>query len=372
MREKQWVLIFIGLFYWLAHSLTRPLIAVHAQNIGLQEIEIGLIIAIYAILPFFLAIPSSKYVQRFGEVRTLRWSAYCMLLSGVCYSFSQGIVVLLLAQMFAGLGQMGVWMIIQVMVMNPTVRTVEFVANFTFYNTVGQLLGPLAGGVITQYVSLQMSFYVYTVISLFVLWLTFKIIEIKGPITIAHVEMKVSLKESLQLFENKQFVLMLLFSFMTLFILEARTTYLPIYLQTIQFSPMEIGVLLTIGAAASLLVRPIYKRLYQIFDALTISVGSFIGAICLLFFTPQLNSGITLGMLLFISGIALGINQPLSLSIIGNEILSKGHTYAVGLRLMANRLAQLVGPIIFSVFIATASLNRAFIYCACLLSLICL
>lgn len=369
--NKQWLLILIGLFYWLAHSLTRPLIAVYAQNLALQELEIGIIIAVYAILPFLLAIPSSKYVSRFGEVRILRWSACFMLLSGFCYSLSSGIMLLLLAQIFAGLGQMGVWMIIQVMVMSPNIRTVEFIATFTFYNTVGQLLGPMLGGIITQYISLQMSFHTYTGICLLIIWLTFKLKEMESPMVSSAFKLSVMIKESAQLFKNKQFVLMLVFSFMTLFILEARTTYLPMYLQTVEFTPVQIGMLLTVGAAASLLVRPIYKRLYQLFAPVTISVSSFIGAVSLLFFIPQLDGVLSLGILLFISGIALGINQPLSLSIIGNEIAAKGHTYAVGLRLMANRFAQLVGPIIFSIFIAISTFNRAFIYCACLLVIMC-
>jgi MFS family permease len=363
MTKNPWFVILVsGLFYWLAHSLTRPLIALYAQSLGIDEVKIGFIVGIYAVLPFLLAIASGGMADSIGRVKVLRIGAILMLVSGIFYMISTNIYLLMISQIIAGLGQMTVWLVIQVLITDSNQNQAERIASFTVYNTVGQMMGPLIGGFLAEKYSISISFAVYTAFSILLVILAF---QLKEPTTkrinMGTYSIKDMYTKSFALLKNRGIIATLLCTFIALFILDVRMTFLPIYLQDIGISPFKIGILISLGTSTALFIKPIYPVLIRVLGIKTLLTITFAISLSLLFITPLLNHFYSFVLLLVFSGIALGINQPLSLSMISEQTSANERGIAVGLRLMANRLAQFMDPILFGILTALIGIKLTFI-----------
>src|SRR5437868_9518774 len=165
-KDNMWFYVMLsGSFYWLAQSLTRPIIALYAQSLGINEAKIGFIVGIFAVLPFLIAIPSGGIADSIGRIKVLRIGAVLMFISGIIYMFAANIYLLMLAQVIAGVGQMTVWLIIQVLVTSEKKNQAQRIATFSVYNSGGQMIGPLIGGFLAEQYNITMSFFVYTVVS---------------------------------------------------------------------------------------------------------------------------------------------------------------------------------------------------------------
>ncbi|MEH7493153.1 MFS transporter [Neobacillus niacini] len=372
MTKNPWfVILFSGLFYWLAHSLTRPLIALYAQSLGISEVKIGFIVGIYAVLPFLLAIASGGMADSIGRVKVLRIGTILMLVSGIFYMIATNIYLLMIAQIIAGLGQMTVWLVIQVLITDSNQNQAERIASFTVYNTIGQMMGPLIGGFLAEKYSMNISFGVYTAFSVLLVLLAF---QLKEPATNRIDSGTYSIKDmytkSFALLKNREIIATLLCTFIALFILDVRMTFLPIYLQDIGISPFKIGILISLGTSTALFIKPIYPVLIRVLGIKTLLILTFAISLSLLFITPLINHFYSFVLLLVFSGIALGINQPLSLSMISEQTSSNERGIAVGLRLMANRLAQFMDPILFGILTAVIGIKLTFILIGLLLLLL--
>jgi MFS family permease len=362
MKNTKKSLLFIlysGLFYWLAHSLTRPIVALYAQSLGVSEVEIGIIIGVYAVLPFLFAIPSGGIADSIGRVKVLQIGAIFMLLSGIFYMIATNIYLLIIGQIFAGLGQMVVWLVIQVLITAEKDNQSERIASFSVYNTIGQLLGPLIGGFLSEKYNMTFTFAVYTILSFLLILFTFQIKE-QANILINNLPIKKMYKKSLDLLKNRGIVATLLCTFIVLFIIDVRITFLPIYLQEIGMSPFKIGILISLGAWSALLIKPIYPVLIRILGYKFLLVVTFIFSLNLLFLSPLLSNFFSYAVLFLFSGLALGINQPLSLSMISDQTTINDRGIAIGLRLMANRLSQLIDPLLFGIIAVIAGFKIAF------------
>jgi MFS family permease len=367
--DSMWFYILLsGLFYWLAHSLTRPIIALYAQSLGISEMKIGFVIGIYAVLPFLLAIPSGGIADSIGRVKVLRIGALLMFISGLLYMFAFNIYLLVIAQIVAGIGQMTVWLVIQVLVTTDKQNQPQRIASFTVYNAIGQMMGPLIGGFLSEKYNMTLSFGVYTLISFLLILLVY---QLKETDTYDIPDSKINIKKMYanggRLLKNKGFIATLLCTFIVLFIIDVRMTFLPIYLQEINISPFKIGILISIGAFSALLVKPIYPTLIEKLGYKVLLAVTFISSLSLLFLTPFLTHFFGFIILILFSGVALGINQPLSLSLISESTNENERGIAVGLRLMSNRLAQLIDPLLFGIVTLYISIKAAFLLTGLLL-----
>lgn len=365
VNTKAWSLIIsisCGL-YWLAHSTVRPIIALYANSIGATEWEIGILLGIYAFFPFFLAIPIGGLVNTIEKVTLLRIGAWLMVVSGFLYLLAADFWILLLAQTVAGIGQLFVWLIFQIMITNGQNQKAKHarIATFSLYMALGQLLGPLFGGILSDLLGYNSAFIMYCFICL-ILTVVSYILKPEGNERVAaqKVNFMHMYKESISLVKNVGFLAALLFSFIVLFIIDARMSFLPIYMETLEFSNTRIGLLLSIASLSALLIKPIYPFLLDRLGYKKLLIVSFSFSILLLYLAPFSHSYLSMGLLIFVSGLALAINQPLSLSLISDQTREDQRGIAFGMRLMGNRGAQLINPLVFGAVSSILTLTYAF------------
>ncbi|GIO35284.1 MFS transporter [Paenibacillus antibioticophila] len=380
-----WVSISCGL-YWFAFSLTRPIITLFAASLGLQDIAIGIVLAVYALLPMLAAIPGGFIADRFGRSNVLRVGSLMMLASGLLYWISSGPWTLALAQLLAGLGQMAVWLAVQVLITEGPVQGNEGrFATFSLYMAIGQMLAPILSGYLADHYGYKVVFAGYILSSVLLIFTSWQCRD-EAPPTPVSGEGEAALSippehsagkirqwfgQCLGLLRNRSFAVILLTTFISLFIVDVRTAYLPLHLESLGISNTQVGLLVSIGAVSALFVRPLYPRLMARLSFSWMLILTYAVSLLLLFATPMLTSFYSIAALVFITGLALGINQPLTLSMIAHSTAPEERGLGIGLRLMSNRAAQLMDPLLFGFFTAFVSLRASFLLVGALLLVCC-
>ncbi|TSB47381.1 MFS transporter [Alkalicoccobacillus porphyridii] len=368
-KKEEWLFISIccGL-YWFAHSLTRPVIALYGLSFGASELQIGLILAIYAVVPLLLAIPIGGYIKKVGAEVLFRWGAWLMCISAILYLLSMEVSILIVAQIVAGIGQLFVWLTVQVMITGEAAKPskAKRIATFSFYMALGQLLGPVTAGFSLEWAGYFSVFLLYGVICVVIMFAGYRIQKI-------HVDKESAVQPerrtpAFALVRNKGVAAGLVASFVMLFIVDTRMSYVPLYLEVNDFNYLQIGILLTIASAAGLLVKAVYERLTKVWSMSTILMWSFFFSMLLLMVVPITQNIILISAVLAVSGFSLAINQSVSMSLISEHTTSQERGTAFGLRLLMNRAAQLLNPMYFSLVLPFLSYTLSFLLLGLILS----
>ncbi|GGA33895.1 MFS transporter [Paenibacillus physcomitrellae] len=402
-----WISLSCGL-YWFAFSLTRPIISLYAASLGMKGFAVGLVLAIYAFLPLLAAIPGGFIADKLGRTVVLRAGSVLMLTSGLLYFasswFSWGPWLLGLAQLLAGLGQMAVWLAVQVLITEGPKQSHESqFATFSLYMAIGQMIAPIVSGFLSEHYGYSMVFAGYALSSLLLIGTSWQCKEIdttsqtgqskscssseadellpniinrQSPSREARLSssspLSGVLSKCLSLLQNRHFAVILLTTFISLFIVDVRTAYLPIHLETLSITNTKVGLIVSVGALSALFVRPIYPWLIRKIHFRWLLISTYAVSLLLLFVTPLITNFYLMAGLVFFTGLALGINQPMTLSMIAQSTQSDERGVGIGLRLMSNRAAQLMDPLLFGLFTGFASLRTSFWLVGGVLLLCCL
>ncbi|RCX19154.1 putative MFS family arabinose efflux permease [Fontibacillus phaseoli] len=380
-----WISISCGL-YWFAFSLTRPIISLYASSLGMEGIGVGAVLAVYSLMPLIAAIPGGLIADRLGRTFVLRIGSVTMLASGLLYWLSSGPGLLALAQLLAGLGQMAVWLAVQVLITEgPKQGSESRFATFSLYMALGQMIAPVLSGFLSDHYGYSVVFAGYTLTSLLLILTAWRCKE-SAPDAAGSALTKISrlpenkgrhaktaafFQQCAALLKNRYFAVILLTTFISLFILDVRTTYLPIQLQSLEMSNTKVGLLVSAGALSAVFVRPIYPLLMARLPFSRLLILTYAVSLLLMFVTPLLTNYYALMALVLITGLALGINQPMTLSMIASSTAPEERGLGIGLRLMANRAAQLMNPLLFGAFTSMVNLGTAFLLVGLILLLSC-
>lgn len=365
----------IAALYWITHSMMRPLVAPFALTLGLDPSAASLVVGAYAFLPFLLAIPTGSLADALGKGRLLQAGAVGMVASGALLVASDGIWLLMLAQVFAGLSSLAVWLAVQALVTLSEGESDDDrnrrLANFSFFVSGGQLAGPLLGGVIADVAGYRSSFFVYLVLSALLALLvgltkrpSHKPKREKAPL---REPLLGSYRVAFGLLGRRGVLLTVIVSFTALALIDLRISFYPIYLGDLGFSPSLIGALISTGGVFALFARPLLPSLLRRFGA-----GGVV-ALCLV--PGALASGaavltesvVLLFVLVAVAGLALGVSQPLTLALTADYTEQETRGVGVGLRIMANRSALWVNPLLFGLLLTLVGMRPAFVCIALLM-----
>jgi MFS family permease len=149
-----------------------------------------------------------------------------------------------------------------------------------------------------------------------------------------------------------------------------RQAFFPIYLQELAYPASTIGALLSLGAFAAVLVRPLMPLVSRAFGGpartLVVAMGAVAVAIGLLGTVTGLAPLLLLTML---AGFGTGVGMPLSIVTVASHVDPRRRGLALGLRLSANRSAQLLAPVAIGALVGAAGFAVGFAAAGGLLAL---
>ena len=133
-----------------------------------------------------------------------------------------------------------------------------------------------------------------------------------------------------------------------------------VYLGEIGLSGTEIGLMLAVSGLCAGVGSLLVGRIARIFSPnwlMLFAVGMTIGLISI---TPLLGSIVLLMVVSSVRGGFLGIAQPLEISILGRSLATESQGKGVGLRTTANRIANLLIPVVMGAVAELAGLENSF------------
>ena len=123
--------------------------------------------------------------------------------------------------------------------------------------------------------------------------------------------------------------------------------YLPIYGHAIALSASAIGIILAMFSAAAFVVRIILPRLVARFHEEAVLAYAFSFAAACFILIPFFSNAYALSLVSFIFGLGMGCGPPITMMLTYSQSPQGRSGEALGLRLTANYVARVAGPLVF-------------------------
>ena len=352
--------------------VVRPMITYKALELNGTGKTVGILGALYAILPVLVAVFFGKIVGRIGERAFLIIGSTGVLSSSFLLSKSNSLLTLGLLTAIAGVSHLAVMVGGQTMMANRSTHETydrDF-GYYTFSASFGQMFGPLLGGLVAGSNgvlprSTSHAFILATVISLIGLIpiLLTRSLDVSIKDVVKESGVKVRVVDVVKHRGMKEAMFTSLVISTTIDIL---TIFIPLLGTELRITPVVVGVILGVRSAASMLSRLFLGQLSQRFSSrstLVISTTVATFALVAMYFAKD---ALFLGLVIFIVGFTLGIGQPLTMAWVSKISAPQERAMAITLRLTGNRVGQFGLPIAAGLVVSALGVGSLFLGLAAL------
>ena len=146
-KEERWLwalLINVALAQASIYVM-RPMITYRALENGATSFDIGVIAAIYALVPLVVALPMGRWVGKFGEVPLLILGSFSFIALAISFSFLNNIIAIAAATALAGTAHLSNVAASQSMVARRSPHDLQDqnFGYFSFATSTGHTFGPM-------------------------------------------------------------------------------------------------------------------------------------------------------------------------------------------------------------------------------------
>ncbi len=361
MHSNIRLILIVFLLNFVRYGMVFPLVPLLAHDLGASPAVIGVIVGAFGLLSFFLSIPIGGFADRVGVKRALALGVLCNIVSAVLLIHAGHVLTLIASQVAGGLGFQLHIVSSQAFIASiesPDRRESEF-GYLTFSAAFGQSLGPVLGGVIASRFGYQGAFFaVLLVSSLGLMILGFR--EPRRSHAPARYSLGRDLRHATGLLSDPGMLAVLAFTFVVIFAVSLRTSFLPVLLVQLGSSEALVGLLISMFAGTSTIIRLFVGRLLRSFSRrailalaiLTVAVG--VGLV------PLLSSVYTVALALCTFGLGFGLAQPISMVMVADLTDPRRSGVSMGIRFMSITLANLLGPALLGLLVEGLGLHSAF------------
>ena len=363
--------------YWVGTTMIRPLLAPFTVDHGGSGLEVAVVLAAQAVPAAVLAVPAGAVADRLGYRRLTAAGSLATVVGGLLLVVPGGLPVLVLSQAVIGAGGVAVWLAVQGWMIarhdgeDDDVRD-KRMSNYSVLVLVGQLGGPLLGGVLAELTGYRGAFLVFAVVSAVGLACVAFLADLPVPAgddgSAPAPGLLGSYRTAGSLSRSPGMVLTLLVSFCAAGLLDLRTAFQPLYFQTLGMSPTLIGAVLSCGTAAGIVSRAVLIPLLRHWRIGTVAVLSLVPGAAAVGGVALVQDLWLVLVLAGVAGLSLGLAQPLTLRLTADITDPRHHGVAIGLRLVANRTARWLDPILFGAVLTATSLRVAMLTTAAVVS----
>lgn len=326
---------------------SKVLVSLFAIELGAPQFYIGILVATYSVIPMLLALYAGKLSDRLGVRRPMIAGSIGMALGLALPYLSPTVNALYVSA--ALLGGSHVFYNVSVQNLIGSLSSAEDrTRNFTNYGlvmAVGGFVGPLAAGVSIDHIGHARSYLYLAAVPLL------SVLIVLAVRTLGARPAKEAKSEQMGLGRGLLGIAPLRRTLVTSGIIltgiDLFQFYMPIYGHLAGLSASAIGVVLSLFAAASFVVRMAIPTLSRrLGEEALLTWALFMGAATYFMF-PLVQSAVLMGVLAFALGLSLGCGQPLSLILIYSRSPEGRSGEALGLRMTINNFTHIVVPIAF-------------------------
>jgi MFS family permease len=365
MRSRWAILSIVTLLYWIANQALRPYLPLRLEALGASDLFIGAAVAGYSMAGLVLAVPSGRALDRLPQHRLLVGALAGLVVSTAVLPLTRSVLVLAALMFVNGACGMWVWLVLQSMITfaGEGADRRRQLALFSFAWGVGLAAGPSIGALVYDVAAFSALCVVTAGVTLLA-----AAAAVIAPRLAPHrtadtagEEQDTRLLAALgRSFGNPVLVVVLLSSFINVFVLSMRISFYPVYLERAGVPLTRIGLLLSAIGAVSLAIRAVLPVLLQRFGMFRVLIWSTWAAILGAAATPVTTEYWVLMVGAVLIGVGLGSNPPITVNLVAEHSDRHDRGLAVGLRMVANRTAQVSQPVLFGAVAAVVGLGIAF------------
>ena len=339
--------LMIVLFNMSSFRASKVLVSLYAIELGASQFTIGVMIAMYSLLPALLALQVGKLADRLGSRTPMLIGSAGVTLGLLLPWAFQSMTALYASAALIGVSHM----MFNVSAQNVVGaaggvedRTRNF-SNYALIMAVGSFLGPLAGGISIDYFGHARSYlYVaaFPLVPVVALALSGRVG--RGRRVKSEEEQAVL---STGILSNPVLRRTLIASAMAVTAQDLFQFYMPIYGHSVGLSASAIGVVLGMFGIAAFIVRIWLPRLVKRWGPETVfNTSLFVAAASFVMF-PFFDSAITLGTVALVLGLGMGCAQPVTLMLVYGRAPEGRSGEALGMRVTINQFTHIAVPILF-------------------------
>ena len=365
MAVKRLILVGLALLVLQAAlSIARPMTSYRLLALGESSASVGWVAATFALAPLVLAVSLSRLAsgRRTGQLAAA--GGVLMVVGCLGSALMRNVTEAIAANVILGTGHLAIMLALQVLIAreSPDDRYDRNFGYFTVGASVGQLVGPLVGtallsGAADPLMGTKHALLAATAVAVLVVLLCLPLVSSPGLPT-APGAARNAFGSAGDVIRTPGALSAIYVGLVVVSSLDILTVYLPVLGEEMGIPPLMVGLLLSVRAAASsasrMVIQPVMQRVPRI---VVLAGASAVAAVVtvLLTMTTHLPALVVLMVLL---GMALGFGQPLTMSwvVLLAPVEVRGHALAV--RLMGNRLGQVLVPAVaggFSDLVGTRS-----------------
>jgi MFS family permease len=340
------VLIGLAVTNHLVLTGSRVAVPLDALSLGANAATVGGLMALFALLPMFLAIAAGRLADRAGVRKPMLAGSIGMAVSVLIATLLSGIAALFATAMLSGVS----FMLFQVAAQYATGemgtgerRTHNF-AMLALGLSTSSIAGPMVAGFAIDHIGFRATFALLAMLPLVpITVLASNAVALPGP----HPLRREAAGSALDLVAHREIRRAFIINGLVSMAWELHTLFVPIYGNAIGLSASRIGLVLGAFGAATFAVRlamPLIVRHHPEHRVLTFAL--YVAAI-VYFALPFSRDVGTLMTLSFCLGLGLGASQPMVMSLLHAYAPPGRMGEAAGLRLsLVNSMAVAV-PLVF-------------------------
>lgn len=361
----RWLLILIitAVLSQTTLNLVRPITTYKLLTLNAGSVMVGATTAAYALLPLFAALWLGRFSSRVRQIRYLMLSGIALFVVGsVIIAAAATVLWVIVGSAVLGMGHL-------IFTIGGQSSIARFFPDdlldkgfgwFTAAYSVGQFIGPLIGGTILG-ASTQLNTAERAADVTLSLWIGVGVAALAIPFLLPNMQPRRTAKtqqvtagaptstkqaSAWSILKVPGIPSHMFASLVLLSIIDILTAFLPLVAEHHGVAPAAVGVLLAVRGAASVLSRLFLPWISQRLSRPRLVLGSLYGSGLSIMVVPLLMEHlIVASVALCLGGFLLGLGQPLTMSMISTSVAPHDRGTALAVRLMGNRLGQVVMPI---------------------------
>jgi MFS family permease len=331
---------------------------------------VGVVAGASAVLPLILGVWAGASTDVLGVRRMVQVAAVVHALSAVLIGAASSVSLIILGAAIAGMAVNIMVIAAQTSVAHlgrPAQRDRNY-GLFAFWMSVGQLLGPLASGFIADAFSIPIAFFACALLAGSPFLWAFRIVRPAGqpepdePLRLLRAYDAYRAAWALTRRRDLRFILII--AFLIIFGWSIKASFLPLYLQSVGMPKAQIGLIFSLMGVGSMLVRPFLGALADRFGRSPVLLGAVLLGASVIAAIPLLRDFLPLAAVAVAGGLAWGITQPLTISLMAGSVTLRERGLALSLRITSNRLGEVASPLLFGVLVTWTSIGGAFLLAA--------
>ncbi len=349
-------------------ALMGVIVPLWVFQLSASPFMIGAVLSASTVLPLLLSIHGGALIDRLGAKRVLMFFAVIMALVPIGYPLAPWLPAVVVLQLFFGLASSMGWIGAQAMIGQVMGSDPVYAGRLSFAVRIGVLSGPPLAGAAWDFIGPWGAFLFAASFGCLMMIAVANVPNTR--VQQAGEEKKSTFRElvpnwqdyvgAFALLAIPAVLMIILVSTVRITSNHIQSTFYVVFLESTGLTATLIGLTITAvagcGLFSTLAVAPIARRVNPAWLLFWVTIFSTI----LMASVPLLSLYLLLIVVSGLRGAALGVAQPLLISILGNACERGDQGKAVGLRTTINRLAQTLLPLVMGSIAEATGLENSF------------